>query len=624
MATSMFTKPVKNPLDNFDFTYVDYLFIENRLADWFGEKKRDGSTFTSLDDFLQPNYLPTQRNAFFWGLDTMPDELNFSWICELHRLSTLKLLHEGGTPIPHTVRREFTYLDFPSMISQLAYGSADKASPEGIESLFKELCDLDDEETQGKVIFALKPITLEEDQGETGEAIDVETAKKYYAHQQALFAQHLDFFKSLLAHTIIQPGRMFTAGIKFTSEEKLVTQEVIKKIIEAGYGMLLTQVGYCLLNRNPFRIRAKAEKMIKAYNQSPKANDDEKIDAIVILVKGLLNLHVWPDGNGRLCAHQLLNLLLIKNRLPPALLKNNCLDAFSLPQLRQRVKDGIVLFNSKRTKQEGMLKQYREEHQLPVAVESKFIQAILDNRIDDAKKYLLNEELTLTNKELDFFATCSQAHIDWLSPYFSRYASLSVEGEPHTWGKMIGKLISLALTHANENLLCSVIEFSMSKNIILSAEQLDSVITYGTRKSFQLLKPLLSSSDAEIKVDRYLRLILACRDVSVNLTLMDKCFQDEANQKAVNYYFIDLMFQRQQAPVIMRLLDLQVVKEYFASPLSTGMLTKNLLDSIRQRVNLTVDEKQKILQKINPALKFEATDVLASISPSSVKVIGNA
>ncbi|GEM_PF-4845882 len=620
MSFSLF-KPVKNTLEYFDFTYADHLFVENRLADWIGEKKADGTEIKSLSDFFQPNYIPTQMQAFFWGLDTIPDELNFSWISQLHYLASRNLFHEKGSPIRHSIRRNATYLDFPTILAQVAYGAANKASSTGIESMNKELSDPDDEETKGKVIFGLRDPSIEDDDAFRGQVLDAETAKQYYEQQLIMFNQHASFFTDMLIQHKINPATIFASGMNLTENDKAVVKEAIQKIIAAGYGPLLKQVGYCLLNRNPFQIRAKAEKMIRIYNQRPKNTETEKLDAIISLVKGLLNLHVWPDGNGRLCAHHLLNLLLIKNGLCPALLKNNCLDAFDPEELRERIREGMKLFNAKCTSKESMYERFRKDNELPRAVESSFITAILQNRIEKAKKYLQGDAVVLTNKGLEFFASCSQANVDWLIPYFSAHHSMVIDGKSYQWDDMIEKIISLAMQNANENLLISLLGHCMNKNIDISSDQLDEIVTYGNFRMYQILKPVIENPHVKIPAERLFRLIVGGRDAETVSALMDICFAEEKNIQAVSYQLIEQMFMFQQPSIIVKFLEVSSVKDYFPSPLSMGILTTHLINTISARNDLTAVEKNHILQKINPSLKFDVVNPLTDFSKPAFKFL---
>ena len=124
MAFSLFhANPINKEkiLDDFNFNYFERFFVENRLAEWVsvGKMDYDGNPINSLNDFFQQNYILVQEKAFLWGLDNLPDTLNFTWISNLHKLATQELKHEDGEDIPQHVRNTNTHLIFPNSIYQV-------------------------------------------------------------------------------------------------------------------------------------------------------------------------------------------------------------------------------------------------------------------------------------------------------------------------------------------------------------------------------------------------------------------------------------------------------------------------------------------------------------------------
>lgn len=593
-------------LNNFDCDFLSLLLAENRLLAWIGEKKKSGEEIRSLDDFFQENYFSKQINAFLWGLDTTPDELNFAWINHLHFLATNNLFHEFGQPIHNRIRRHNESLEFCTPVSQIIKGFADKASPSGIENLAKEISDFEDEETQGKTIFFIKqsfqdhfPI----------EIIDAKTAKRIYEEQQKIVEKNKDFIKKNLEQGEIKPASIFASAWKITDREEFAYLDLLKKLIPKEHILLSGCVGYCLLNKNPFQIRSKAEKIIHRYNQASKQTEDEKIDAIIILAKGLLNLHVWSDGNGRLCAHQLLNLLLIKNNLPPTFLVNNCLDAFEIRELRDRVKEGMKSFSAKCNKNiNNNLEKYRTKNNLPISKESDFIIAIIHNKLDAAKTlfYEMVSNLSLTKKDLEFFTSCVHAHMDWFGGFFKdNQVNLLLDDEPVSKNQLIQEIVSLGLRYANENLLRSALELCIINNIILSADLIVKITTDGNFKLFKLCKNIL----VDVPIQKYMlyRTIPFCSDREVASELMNNLRVDLSIKPSNRFALEAATTVTEIFDDIFKFQSPSIILEYFAMDAVKHLLKilypeklSQCINFLKKRDDLTNEEKNLVIGKINP------------------------
>ena len=601
----MFFKTSQNPFDSFDFNYIDNLFVENRLMQWFGKENKDGKEMTSFADFFQPNYLTIQKKAFFWGLDTIPDELNFSWIANLHHLATSTLKHELGSAIRKDVRRIQTELAFHNPLVQAVLGLPSKASPDGIESLFTEISHLNLGETENNVSFFLADVNIDPELTPDGQVIDVSVAKQYYLEQQNMFSEHENLLKKILSDAQVSPEIYFSSGINIIDEEQknkilLVMGEVAKN----GLGPLLKRIGYNLSDRNPFLIRAKAEDIINNYNRSSKNTENEKLDAIIILVKGLLNLHVWPDGNGRLCAHQLLNLLLIKNGFRPALLDNNCLDAFTIDELRERIIKGMKAFREKCTQEGNTLAKFREENGLPSTQKSDFSKAILQNQIEDAKKCLSGTTVAITSEELDLFTNYRDADINWFN--LQENPQLFVDNSPCNKDELVKALLELGIRNANENLLLSVINYCLEENPELlngNVNFLREALVYGTFKIFELLKPTLISHLQR----EFLRLIPYCQNEKIANELINFVNTDDLLPE---YYtgMLKKLVSLQTYSIIEKFIALDRVKYYLL--LDNTSLANDLIDVIKNRIDLTLDEKNNIIKLVNAKRVREPSDPL--------------
>ena len=604
MAFSFFNANT-DPLEHFDYEYVDRLFIENRLVDWIGKHKNDGTEFKSLSDFFQPNYLKTQLKAFFWGLDNIPDEINFSWLAQIHHLAVDGLHHESGNPIAKRIRQNHIYLGFPNSLMQMAIGASDKASPSGIESLHDELKGLNDEGSNEKIIFFIREERLNIQESK-GLATDFQTAKKYYEMQEDVFEKNKDFFIDLLES--FNTADIFANGMNLQKINQDMILNAMKEVISAGYLFLLNGVGYYLLDKNTFQIRAKAEKLIQKYNQALKNTDDEKIDCIVAFVKGLLNLHVWSDGNGRVCAHHLLNLLLRKNKLYPTMLTNNCLDAFDKIELRERVKAGMAQYKLYCRKEEKTLEAFRLQSGLAIVKEAEFIRAILNNQIQKAEAYFKQDKVLLTDKDLFFYATCLHAKIDWILPMFAKTDIISVENNQYTLSQLIHVLIPLTINEGNENLLCNILNHCIDNQIEISISLVEDIVIFGNYHVYQTIKPILDQLNINNKTEKFCTWLLHCRDEKVALEMMNHYLSQLTHQPFSTDNLL-AAFKMQSAPVLIKLVGNKLLNNYLNTILP-GWDRKELLEKIGNRDDLTVVEKNQILKAINPIFTYLERDPL--------------
>lgn len=600
MAFSLFN-PIKEPLDTFDFLQIDRLFVENRLREWFGVQKNDGSTFTELKDFFQEDYIEIQISAFFWGLDTVPETLNFEWINKLHELSVKTLLHESGTPISHTVRTDLSQLSFPSNFGSLLLGSSAKASPEGIASLGNELMDADDEEIGEKACFFVTQLDKNSDSNQFEIiVIDADTARKYYEKQKILIDESRDFLEKWFDQIHIHPAVVFSSHDELheTALAKALADGV-KKILAAGLSPILQGVGYVMMNKNPFVIREKAERIINDYNQSRKQTEDEKVDSILHLVKKILNLHIWNDGNGRLCAHQLLNILLIKNGLCPTFLDNNCLDAFTHEELKARVIKGMRLYKMECGNEPGQLKRYRYLNILPLTKTSDFANAIINNNIDVAKRCV--EEMTeMTGEDLSFFVSCRYARIDWINPSLWNFNA-----------HFCNMLILRCVEFANKKLLLDVLQHCLKKNITVYETTFDECLCYFNLEMFELFQNI---TEKQMLTQFKNKMIFDCiphyRYPEVALHAINYCFTMRNFNADTTDYFIQNLFQCQQPKVIMKFMEQDVAKEICIA--SNPALVKSLINIMMERIDLYYDEKNKLLSTISPDLHLSHIDPLTN------------
>ncbi len=82
---------------------------------------------------------------------------------------------------------------------------------------------------------------------------------------------------------------------------------------------------------------------ITDYNFSMETakNQENKIRAILIFIKNCQQLHVFPDGNGRVFYMILLYALFAKNAIPLPLMENiNHIDGYSLDELMLKIRQG--------------------------------------------------------------------------------------------------------------------------------------------------------------------------------------------------------------------------------------------------------------------------------------------
>jgi hypothetical protein len=660
----LFLNPQENLLQDLrNFNYAELLVVENRLLDWIGTRRSNShKKFKSLTDFFQKNYISTQLDAFSWGLYYAPDELNFAWISHLHSLSTNKLHDQDGGKIQHSIRRHSSFLLFPSMLYEKTKGSAKKASPGGIESLAKELFDAHDQEEQGRnyLIICNREGSIIENK------LEAQTAKQFYELQQEICLRYETDIASNQSY--------FTAAEWFAAKDinETATKNFIKleaSIIKDGYEGLLCYVGYLFPNKNPFHIRAKAERMIREYNQNikllkntglntstPYKHDiyDSLIDTILILVKGLLNLHVWDDGNGRLCAHHLLNLLLIKNDLPPTLLKNNCLDAFTIEELRDRVKEGIISFkakciasennntrnsntnnnhnnhsSSKNNKNENKISKSRLHLGSPANGLSPFSSYIINNDIENAKTYhpshyRRHQFIRLTEQDLNHFSCCSEAKLNWLFPgdklpdLYTNY--IFIDFQAYNIISMIAKLITLSLSNANESLLRSLIEFCLENNISLSEKQTHKILKYCNFTLFKVFEATLSKKII-LNVDQMMERISDCRDAEVAKALINICFNQKYKlhyENKMSYEFISKVFTNQYSSVVLELLELPSVIDFISGLYHQSKQTdlQNLFGNIIARSSITSSQLNCILIKAAGKIDAHKVDaVLKCIKP---------
>lgn len=77
------------------------------------------------------------------------------------------------------------------------------------------------------------------------------------------------------------------------------------------------------------------------YKIQQALNDDEKLEAIIILIQSIERLHPFLDGNCRTFCMLLLNRELILNGFPPTMLDNpNRFDLFSINELKDEIRQG--------------------------------------------------------------------------------------------------------------------------------------------------------------------------------------------------------------------------------------------------------------------------------------------
>lgn len=595
MASSLFLRP-KQPLDKFDFSHVDRLFVENRLRQWFGVQKKDGFTFNKLTDFFQKNYIEVQIKTFFWGLDTAPKELTFDWMHTLHALSVDNLLHEQGTPIPHKVRDYISSLGFVSSYMSSIIGSPTKASSEGINQLGKELIDADDEEIGEKTRFVVMQY-----KERSIFVVDSDTASQYHDQQQKLFDCNKDVFAMLRNEIPIHPAEIFSSPLTLIEIETGIDQALrisLEKISTAGLSPILDMVGYTLLNKNPFVIREKAERIINAYNQSVKGTENEKLDAIIIFIKKILNLHIWCDGNGRICAHHLLNILLIKNGLFPTFLDNNCLDAFTHEELRERIIMGMLAFKTQCRKDPGQLKKFREENNLLTTQLSDFAKAIINNDAAVAKKCL--EKMVIISKEdLSLLMGFKQARIDWFMPIWN---NLNLN-KPSSFDNLLIKCIE----SANKPLLLSLLRYCVEQHRILSVQTYKQCLPYFDIEMFELC-----FSQREVSNQMVVDCIPLYRYPEVALRTINYCFSVPNFNLEIPIYLIEDLFKWQKPNIIIKFMEHDAIKK-MNLPANVHLIG-SITSIVVERMDLLPNEKTLVLQTIIPNYKLNHVDPLTRFS----------
>ncbi len=650
--SNSFFKASKDPFDNFDFNHFDRLFAENELLAEVGKGKigRDGKEIQTIRDFFQENYFPVQIDAFLWGLDTIPDELNFTWLYHLHSLAILNLKYEErGTLIRNAVRQQKSRLGFPDSINQMIYGAQDKASPDGIDSLNNELIDELDNETKGNVIFLLTSGSdnFANNKDQKCLVIDAKEASEYYKLQKQLFELERDNIKKFCniysnidrTKTIAQGRKTFELIFKKEAVADF-DEDLANKMMEC-LPLLRMSVGYKLLNANPFQIREKAERLLKNYNDSNKINDEEKLDAIITLIKGLLNLHVWPDGNGRLCAFHLLNILLKKNGFSKlAFLENGALDAFTKDELKARIKNGMLAFSKVCTQAGSSLVAFRKENGYILSKESEFSKAILQNNLEHAKKIVTENPDKLTEKDTQYLASCSGFDFDWFLNLFDKALD----------DNFFEKMFKLALDNANSNLLISLINYLVKEDkfYILLDKEIERLPTEEENelgivpkekiiflilmncnyKIFSALYPCLIaqlSSDASSGINKFNKklanILPFCKEEHVSTKLLlsmdnffKKLFLEDYDIIGESHRITENFFKF-QTPLVVN----QFIESGFIDKCPVSII-KQLVKLIKERDDLTLEQKNSIIKPLQ--LKFSTIDITPYTSPDISPLLG--
>ncbi|MBI2785513.1 MAG: hypothetical protein HYX60_04060, partial [Legionella longbeachae] len=257
----------------------------------------------------------------------------------IHQLAYEKTDEKGEkiliSSFASSLRSEPLNLGLPNPPMIHITGANEKASPEGIQTLANDFKKMD----------CLFHFTVEGNEDEY--YADTKEAVVRYQQSFECFKQNKTLIKLIIKKSQVDPSYHFVHPNDENFEQVLSMNSAIKKTAEIS-SSLTTLVSYYLSDSYNYQLRLLAEELIYEYNQSIKnaQNAKEEIMCIIKLVKGLLNLHVWLDGNGRLCAHHLTNLLLIQNTLYPTMLEHNCFDAYTHEELYERISKGMNKFRS--------------------------------------------------------------------------------------------------------------------------------------------------------------------------------------------------------------------------------------------------------------------------------------
>lgn len=134
-------------------------------------------------------------------------------------------------------------------------------------------------------------------------------------------------------------------------------------------------------NRKQYMLEAAENYFVTLQSAS---SIQEKIEAIAVLCRRLLQLHYFEDGNGRMC-YLLANLLMLQNGLSPFYPAHMCIfDANSKARMVKLIEDGIPIFQN----QFGSIERLIENLQTYFNVLEKVSDLIQQTDEDEKECYL--------------------------------------------------------------------------------------------------------------------------------------------------------------------------------------------------------------------------------------------
>lgn len=507
---------------------------------------------------------------------------------------------------------------------------SEKASAEGITELA----------ATGKVMFFIENIYAEQNKMASArpdsflsttisppptKTISAEVASWYYKKQQQLTKNHEAQLKIWQKDYGLNLGSRFK-GLK-SAIDLIVDKELLSKLQSGPFTSFAKNVGYCYLEKNPFAIRRYAEGLIEKYHEAKKETVDEIVDASIDLSKGLLNSHLWVDGNGRICAHHLINLLLIQNGLCPALLHNNCFDAFTKEELKTRIKAGMILFKAhcgvKDKSSLHFIKKEMDTTKVDCLSLALFHQDI--PRVDDLLKKrteIIKFHLYLLASSLKFdFTDLLLAIHEGRLRLKKEDKEIKERDEISDKVEMLYLLLIWGVDCANEHLLMQLLAFLLNyhdesnryRHIIWS--NLSTLIQFGNSKIFSLIEKRFIKTyellDPAAKLPVFIKLALSS-DLDLSKRLFD-IMKSDINSQLV--FLPDclsplvLFFKYQNIDLIMRLISLKNVSVF------VEMYQNKILAAIHNRVDLNLSDKKKILKQANIPYNFIATDFSKDFEP---------
>lgn len=606
-------KNIKKHFEHFDYAHIYWLFCENSFTDWINNKEHvDQNTkkpFMSPAEFFKDgdHYFEQQIDAFLWGLNTLPlqkNGLTWTWIEHLHTRCTNGLHNEGSDKITGDVRYSTIGLDFLNPMACFLLNKETKASVDGIKELFQEFNSI----KQDILFYATDK--------------NNQTYLIPYHEVEFMLKMQIECFEKN-KEDILKYKKYINSADNFINIDKLNEKnKLILEYFSKNYPVLHSDVGYVLPEKNPMIIRKIAEQFIENYNKkmkkfakSPPKNQDKIIIAILTLVKGLLNLHVWHDGNGRLCAHQLLNLLLLQNGFSPTILKNNCLDAYSLQELCDRVKEGFVIFNNIEKLYKDMQFMGEKQNEIEKLFDnvvnkeksifekkavSSFCKAVLQQKFNKARQ-IVGDMTHFSSEELHVFSGCSKTQLSWLKSHTQYF----VDDKEISFVDLFKKILRSACDQANHTLIIDMINHA-KKNKDLEFVILNktiNLIIISDNKIFKLLKgqlkDVMNFKGGELKLLEAFPYItnednsktilkLLKNNIIDNIKLFDK------NSKSF-FRVLQQIFKRQHKSIIKGIIELWNKN----NPMQDKKMSHYFNKLISNRDDLTNEEKIELTKMLD-------------------------